>query len=358
MRYEDQEIINLIEILGDEKCEIAFTAMPERMQDFAQSLYCVENTDTYTDFIIENHEKLSTVHGVKEALLACYKDPVGILKGYDIKYKPIETWLFTYAMTIEKTLTGKVLAYGLSSLAKDTGLKDSRIRFAGPQFLWRQKLFKTNEIDAISQVFANKFASVSVDQLNSLDFRTQMFSMLLQRAFYTLSNYRHFEPLRDLLIHYLENQGMPCRHVKLKTALSEFSMSNAATANYILVPPTILIYWQSCHGSHVNDKRKELSGRFRATKAKWHENAFSIRKQAEKIYLIVDGEWREEDFLLFFRSGVDGIFYPDEIDDLISQIQSDKDITIDEMELPLAAEKDITLKVTEKKQNRKRKKRR
>ena len=335
---KDQEIINLVELLGSARCETAIAAMPERMRDFARQLYCVENIHGYIDFIIENHDKLSTTQGVKEALQFCYKDPVGILKGHEIKYEPIENWLFTFAMTIEKAIKGKVLAYGLSKLANETGVKDSRIRFAGPQFLWRQRPFKENEITEISRVFSNKFASVSIDKFNSNEFRSQMYSTLLQRAFYTLSNYRLFEPLKDLVIHNLSDKGISCLYQKINTALSEFSGSSAATADYIKVQPNTLIYWQSVTEAGRIHKTKEVSARLRATKIKWDGESFVSRRSANKIYMIADGEWRSEDFEMLIRSGVDGIFYPDEIDELVSQIQPDKGITIDEIELPLAAE--------------------
>ena len=345
---DSNEIVNLVESLGRKKCETAIATMPKRMHDFAQSLYCVENSGSYTDFVVENYSELTTAKGVADLLIACYNNPVDLLKGRILKYKPIDTWLFSYAMTIKKAETGKVLAYGLSYLSKDSGIKDSRIRFLGPKFLWRQDSFTDIEIDAISGVFAKLFSSISKKQFDSMEFRRSMYLMLLQRAFYTLSNYRNYEPLRDITLNALKAAGINCKLIKQNTALSEFSGSTAATTDFIFIPPDTLIYWQTVTEAGRIHKTKELSARFRSTKAKWNGKTFLPRSSAEYIYFIADGEWRSEDFDMLVRSGIEKVFYPDEIDRLIDLIDKPNRIKIEDVDLPLAAETKKMIKLESK----------
>lgn len=81
-----------------------------------------------------------------------------------------------------------------------------------------------------------------------------------------------------------------------------------------------LIYWQSAHGSHVNDKRKELSGRARALRFSRVNEKFCARSSVKKLVLVLDGDWRDEDLRVLSESGWDEIFYPDEMSDLLKYI--------------------------------------
>ena len=83
-----------------------------------------------------------------------------------------------------------------------------------------------------------------------------------------------------------------------------------------------LINWQSAHGSHTNDKRKELCGRGPALRYSWDtkKKAFIRRPSAERLFLIVDGTWGQSDLDALVHAGWDEIFYPDEMDRLVKAI--------------------------------------
>ena len=97
------------------------------MNDFLVTLRAVGNLTIYTQFVIEHFNDLITPSGMKRWLIACYNDPSGIIpKNKKLYINPIDTWLFVYCMTLEKALKNKVLAYGISNLAADTGFPEIR----------------------------------------------------------------------------------------------------------------------------------------------------------------------------------------------------------------------------------------
>lgn len=77
----------------------------------------------------------------------------------------------------------------------------------------------------------------------------------------------------------------------------------------------IWIKCQSAYAGKIN-KRKELCGRVGAMKL-----SYSPEKLKEKSFLLViDGNFDAEDIALLDKAGWDGIYYFDEIDELISSI--------------------------------------
>ncbi len=83
-----------------------------------------------------------------------------------------------------------------------------------------------------------------------------------------------------------------------------------------------LINWQSAHDSHTNDKRKELCGRAPALRYQWDasKKRFVRRSWAQKMLLVVDGTWGQEDLDALTQAGWDGIYYPDQLDKLAADI--------------------------------------
>jgi hypothetical protein len=84
--------------------------------------------------------------------------------------------------------------------------------------------------------------------------------------------------------------------------------------------PGGLIFWQSVTQAGRDHKRKELSGRARALKYTKIASRFSRRYSAQRMLLVLDGEWRDKDLKVLYESGWDEIFYPDEMDALFAAI--------------------------------------
>ena len=83
-----------------------------------------------------------------------------------------------------------------------------------------------------------------------------------------------------------------------------------------------LIKWQSVTDEGRDHKKKELCGRAPALRYTWDpvKNAFLKRPSTERLILVVDGTWRQDDLEALGRAGWDEIFYPDEMDKLVKAI--------------------------------------
>jgi len=319
----DSEMISAVEVLGGDTCERVIARAPDRMQDFVMPLRAADNIDVYSQFVVGQFDDLITPAGMKRYLMKCFDDPMSILpEGTALDIEPRDVWLFVYCMTLKKALQGKVVAYGLSDLAAETGYPEIGAGgFVIPPFLHRQKPLSNNILQAIARVFSKEILTIGKAKLGSSSFRAAMKEMLIQRQRYVLSTYRNFDPLAWLIEEKLKDAGLNSEKVTVPSFLKERAGASSATSVFLRAGKDSLIYWQSCHGSHVNDKAKELSGRFRATKLRWDGKTFSIRPHARRMFFIADGEWRASDLEMFLKSGVDQVFYPDQLDDLVKVLK-------------------------------------
>lgn len=319
---KDPEMQSAIQMLGRKDCEAVIAKVPARMDDFIDPLRSIGNIELYSQFVVDNFDELKTASGMKKWLKACYDDPVEIVGDASLfDVPPRDCWLFVYGITLEKALQKKVVAYGLSSLAHDSGVPDAELRFAMPEFVARKALPAAATLTAVARVLAGKLANIGMSKLRSVEFQKSMRDMLTQRQMYVLSTYRNFDPIAWLIQLKLEAIGITAGESTVPSFLKELADASSATSTFIRPRSDTLIYWQSCHGSHVNDKTKELSARFRATKVAWDGVHFKERASAKHLFFVADGEWRDEDLEMLSRSGATEIFYPDGVDKLAMKIK-------------------------------------
>lgn len=354
-KVDDTEMLSAVRILGQDTCEAVIARAPARMQDFVDPVRSIGNIAAYSQFVVAHFDELKTGKGMLKWLKACYDDPAGILpKDRKLSIPPRDVWLFVYCMTLEKAEQQKVVAYGLSNLAAETGYPEIGAGgFVVPPFVHRQKLLPTPMLTAISRVFAEKIQRIGRDQLAADDFTRSMKAMLIQRAMYVLSTYRNFDPLTWLVQAKLDAVGLKSAVVTVPTFFKEVAGVASSTSVFIRVTDDAIVYTQMVTDAGRVHKTKELSARFRATKIKWDGKQFARRASANRIYLVVDGEWRDEDLEVLMRSGADNIFYPDEMNQLVAALGGKQAAAKpqvfklpDEEVLPMAAEEEepITMK--------------
>jgi hypothetical protein len=321
---KDPEIQSAVRMLGPKDSEAVISMAPSRMRDFIDPLRSIANIGVYSQFVLDHFRELKTAAGMKKWLQACFDDPVGMIgKIKDFDVPPRDNWLFVYCITLEKAAQKRIVAYGLSNLAAETGFPEiGQGGFVIPPFVHRQKPLPDAMLSAVARVFAKKIDTLGAVTLGSDDFRRTMQEMLVQRQMYILSTYRNFDPLACLILLELKTGGVSGQIVTIPSFLKELAGVSSATSVFIAAGTDTLISWQSCHGSHVNDKTKELSARFRATKVSWNGKEFVGRMAAKRIFFVADGEWRDEDLAMLGRSGVDRFFYSDQIGNLVIAIKA------------------------------------
>lgn len=144
-----------------------------------------------------------------------------------------------------------------------------------------------------------------------------------------LLTYRNFTPFEDLLHVRLKSAGMTGQMLPAVRAC----FAEAASAAGVQLDPrssgttvmrvrNTLINWQSVSDEGRDHKKKELCGRAPALRYQWdtEQGRFVRRPWAEKMMLILDGTWRQEDLDALAKAGWDGIYYPDDLDRLVVDI--------------------------------------
>jgi hypothetical protein len=129
--------------------------------------------------------------------------------------------------------------------------------------------------------------------------------------------HKGFEPLYGLI-----SAGVSkCAKVRVRTCFSEAAALGGISGTCSVAKAgSTLINWQSAHGSHTNDKKKELCGRGIGLRYHWDGKAFIPRPGIEKLILVLDGTWKQADLDALLRAGWDEIYYPDEMDQLAKAI--------------------------------------
>lgn len=141
--------------------------------------------------------------------------------------------------------------------------------------------------------------------------------------------YRNFDPLRTVVEVALAESGIAYEFIDWfptcfteKLELSGVKLNVRSGKTSLLIAGNCMIKWQTCHGGHTNDKKKELSGRGFASRFTWNvkRNKYTKRSNIKAAFLVLDGEWREKDAAVLLQAGWDQVFYPDEIDKLITAV--------------------------------------
>ncbi len=109
------------------------------------------------------------------------------------------------------------------------------------------------------------------------------------------------------------------RTKKQPTLITEFSGIQTATSP-LFVTANAVIYWKSAYDLGKHHKTKELSGRGLSLKYQFSNGRFSERWSSKKLILVLDGTFENEQLAVLLNSGWDSIFYPDEMNALVTEI--------------------------------------
>lgn len=220
-----------------------------------------------------------------------FKRVIGSLKGRDLK--TAQRW-------VEKTLPS----------AAEPGRRGFQEWLAGKK--------------AVSPVIVAAFAYglsgliSSVDNPYKLDVKD-----ILQSHAYNLWNklltHQDFEPLPTLIDAAC---GIKVKRVNASSIMGELAGKTVQDAGTMPVFAFKggLIFWQSVTQAGRDHKKKELSGRVRALKYTKNGGTFARRNSANRMLVVLDGEWRDQDLKVLYESGWDEIFYPDEMNLLVKAI--------------------------------------
>lgn len=276
----------------------------------------IENTAVFHRFVVSRYADLCRHTRLRRALLDCYANPGSVLGvKMDVKDAAHQNlWLFDYVMQIIKAQTGKQQGYGYTRLAAECGFRFEIAATAGvvlSPFLQRAKPLKPELLDGIATALARRLSLVGLDWVRANEALVATFALrgLFEDKIYKISA---FDPLGDLLKVALDGRAA-VEHPRHPTFLTEFAGPGAASC-YVIKCRDVALMWQTAHGGHCNDKTKELLGRAAMLAA-------LASPEIKKIGLLIDGDWTQKHLDSLVSAGYDGVFYPDELDELVAWVE-------------------------------------
>ena len=274
-------------------------------------------------WILDHFDDLRKPTGMASALEEVYRDPVKPLKA--IAGKPIALrshWLFQGLMAMLRTETGRADGYGYSVLGTEAGREREINAFAGTTiapYINRQKNLAVDLREDIARVLAGHLTRLGRRSCESLLGRSAV--VAAESVFnFQMMNYRFFNPVDWLVSRRLREERisheLPANHDSFLSTSVDAVPSR--TGNLIKVDDgRVWIKCQSAYDGRI-DKRKELCGRVGAMKLCY--SAKDLLKR--RFLLVIDGSFDDEDLRLFVQAGWDGVYYYDELDELVAEVRA------------------------------------
>ena len=329
----------------------ALADAPVEMQRSAELIRSVpEDVKQWHSFVLDQWSVLCTAQGCYRLLLRCAADPT--MDGAIPAASGQRVWLWDHLIAMVRTDAGRNNDFGYSAMTEhfkshqsDRELrqllgevcgqlsgreKKTAMRWVGQTLPAAAEPGRRGFQDwlagtkVVSKVIVAAFAYSISAHLGRIDAPEGLgLSDIIDAHAYNLWNklltHQDFEPLPALIETAC---GSTVARTSAPSVMAELAGMTVQDAGRMPVFAFYrgLIFWQSAHGSHVNDKRKELCGRARALKYTKTGSGFWRRNSAQRMLLVLDGEWRDKDLKVLYESGWDEIFYPDEMDALVASV--------------------------------------
>lgn len=325
----DSEIIEVVKLLGPDRCEAVLKGVPDQMDVWSGELRQLSNISQFLDYIVHHLEEISDPARFTQLLVDCHRSPeifatsVGVMFTGQLE----RNWLFTTLMDLIKAGKDQLAGFGYAQLSSELSISDGvssgYITIADWVNRKKNATLPIEVLHEIATVIGRHISTLGVDGCSKLSeelLKVSIKSVLEDR----LIPYRGFEPLLWLLEAELKRQKKPytpkATYASWPTELAGTGKQSSTTP-FVKVGKT-LVHWKSSHTSHVHDKSKELAARARSVRYEYlpETKKFRRRKEASKLALIVDGDWTEENLKSLSDAGWDTIVYPDEIDRLVKEI--------------------------------------
>jgi hypothetical protein len=285
----------------------------------------LQRINTHVDFIEAHYDDVTNLDTLRELLEQCYDDPAS-LSGEPSDAK---VWVFEIMISLLKAKSGKLQGYGLAQLSADTGLAEMGagaplVRFIIPKFVQREEMPKPEHMSLLVAGLAQRFSQdVTRSDLPGLRARAKDW-VIKENLEDRLLPYRNFEPLLWLLQTELERRGKQYTAKEPYVGwIGEYAETGrkSGTTPFVKVGTT-LIHWKSVSNAGKVHKKKELAARARNVRYQYNSNTktFTRRSEVERLVLIVDGTFEDNDLRALAEAGWDSIVYPDEIAELVNSL--------------------------------------
>jgi hypothetical protein len=323
----DSDVISCVKLLEEKDCLALFANEATTSGFQLQAAKVRDSTllSIYTSWCMSNWSQLTTPTSMKKILLALHSNPTTGLTLPPGYCAPDHIWVMDVLGAMIRASTNKSQEFGFSSFAKHPQANLTMIGNMNVgtwtscfmnQFFTRKAGFNppSSAIDFTAQVLSEYAKQVATASIKPDDLASQYLTKEYEAVYLA---HRGFEPLWGLI----RGRAKSAKQLRIRTCYAEAAGLSGISGNCTLAKANnTLINWQSAHGSHTNDKKKELCGRAIGLRYHWDGKAFVRRPGIKKMILVLDGTWKQADLNALLRAGWDEIYYPDEMDQLAKAI--------------------------------------
>lgn len=320
----DREIINVVALLTDAQIKSVVAQAPiDRMSSWLLTLRNSPHLVFMGNYVLNNYSNLCDPVEFYKRLIALNSNPEALVdkKKVPDNWPPGTVWLLEFLIEFIKASSGSANGYGYAQLAQEVSAFPGMPRAADRVYtIVLSDWLHRRGMENLPKAVLRNICSAISERLSRLDLRerekiaAELTRIVIRNTLEAkLLTYRGFEPLFCLINKADKNP----KRQSIRTCFAESAgLTGQGGKTTVAKSKNTLINWQSCHGSHTNDKKKELSGRAVGLRYSWNPNKkrFLPRPGVEKLILVVDGTWRQKDLDTLVRAGWDEIYYPDEID--------------------------------------------
>jgi hypothetical protein len=323
----DPEIQSVIQTLGRQRAiELARQSMQPQMEEWYYTLRNHALVPYLAQYIFQNYSDVCSPASLRKRLEELHDDPRALvqLPPQIAPMPPPTVWLFELLVQLIRASTGSANGYGYAQLGEEVIQRYSLRRpTGGVPRIWaggfvlsdwahrrRADQLTTRELEMIATVLSARIKEIGARRLSSLcsEMASANATHILEAK---VIPYRMFDPIGVLL----HSEIADFEEIRIDVCFRE-AAGIAGQAGRMVVGKAqkTLINWQSAHDTHTNDKKKELCGRGVGLRYHWNGSSFMRRPGVDKLILVLDGTWRDEDIQALVRAGWDEIYFPDEMD--------------------------------------------
>jgi hypothetical protein len=352
-RVTDPELLWAVRSLpSDALTELHKIRQGDRIAEWIEALLGLSALKAQLDYIGGKWAKLCEGAGLYAELKRCHEQPWAVAPTL-ITSSSRRVWLFHLLVEWIKLVAGTRTAYGLAQLVEDVDrlARDAAHKKAVKAILarepnWQAKRsvelgltdwhsspskqhfgFADDDLARVADALARRLAQIRKPTASD---QAQFVEAVIQSVLEAkLLTYRNFKPFEVLLARELTKAGIAgSMEVAVRACFAEAASDAGAqldprsSGTTVMRVKNTLINWQSASDEGRDHKKKELCGRAPALRYTWDtkQKAFAKRPSTDKLILIVDGTWRQDDLDALEFAGWDEIFYPDEMNKLVKAI--------------------------------------
>jgi hypothetical protein len=333
-RVADPEIISgtkneyflegVLSVLSQNEIELCLTKSREKAALYVKRLRVSAYLDSARDFVCKFREQLATEQGMESALRKVSANPRGSDLGIEIPNGVSWNWLYTYLVALYKAADGKKQGFGTTVIARLSGERRFRMQNSILSSLeYRLSEFPEGLFAPLAKGLCIPLRDLSDEKIKGLhaDVLDQQLTNELEDK---LLCHGLDHPLQVLIENSLSEAQIDYEIQRKRIAQAEAAgITGNAGLTSVIIAGNTLIWWRAAHWrNNVNHKTKELECKVAGWRICWDE-ANSVYKRftsIKKAFLVLDGDFLEEDLIRLKRAGWDNFYYADQMADMVNNV--------------------------------------